>query len=159
MSGLGVERQLLEGALCCHPSLQHTMYIRQLGGGQVPLPATLLGKHEASQQWHKCGSAQLFSSSLGVRSMQGSLQNCPLLRAVSWKSNHIFLIKRTERMQSLHLAATSSFSEDHIWGGRGKTTANKQKREWGGWAQIRLISLRLFCMFIFNLGLATSKFT
>lgn len=57
----------------------------------------------------------------------------------------------------------SSFYIILLWGPhmrrKGKNNCKQTKRERGGWAQIRLISLGLFCMFIFNLGLATSKFT
>lgn len=126
-------------------------------------PHVLLG-HEASQQGLSAGTHLSRHSSSRFRQIRsdknaGLVAKWPFVESCSLEKWPRISDQKNGRMQCLHLASRSSFPADHIWGGRGKNNCKQTKREWGGWAQIRLISLRLLCVFIFNLGLATSKFT
>lgn len=148
--------------LLSNPNVQFIPVSEEEEGG-LPLPAThgvwARGFPElGSQLAHIClSTAPLLPSTSREMSL---LQTSSLSRVVSWKSDRTFLIGGAERCNLCPWPALrSSLSADHIGGGRGENNYKQTKMEWGGWDQIRLISPRLFCMFIFNLGLATSKFT
>lgn len=130
-----LQRKLLEGAPCCHQSRQRAIYIWQRGGGRgSPSSHTCCVGTRLPGDGLSAGTHLPRRSSPPFQQIRrdecaGLVANRPFVESSfleKWPSISDGRSRKGCNL-CLWLASRSSFSADHIWGGRGKTTANKQK--------------------------------